>query len=873
MVADPDRPDLNRTVTTPASGGRDRGGGGGGGGDGFDPGAERFLPGAMIEGRYRIRGLIGVGGMGEVYHADDLRLGVSVALKFLNLASAGDPDRLRALVDEVRVARQVAHPNVCRVFDLGDVDGLPFLTMEYVDGEDLQSLLRRVGRIPAAKLVELAHQLCAGLAAAHQAGILHRDLKPANVMVDGRGVARIMDFGIAVPAGAAVAGDVSGTPAYMAPEQHRGEAAGTRTDLYALGLILFEAATGRRYAAAPDQTAIVPDVHPDVARAIAWCLESDPGRRPSSALEVAAKLPGGDLLAATLEAGGTPSPELVAVSGETEGFSTRRAWTLFALTLAGLAAAVWLAERAVIVNRLPMSKPPAVLVDRARETLDRFAPGVSRSHDAWGFEYDDRVFRQVVAARRGTKYWETLRDFRPSPIQFWYRTAPSAITPSDPTGNIYSVDPPLVVPGMSLVVLDPEGRLLQLRTVPGEWSEGGEGSDGGASDSAASAAVRWPGLLEAAGFDPDSLREARPTAIPPSFVTERRAWIGRWPGPSGREARIEAAALAGTPVSFRAGAPDSAAATSSIAGAVTPNYVGAYLELALYIVGILASAWLGFRNFRLGRADRRGASRLAALLAGMGFLAWVFGGPHVASIWHEWDALLAALAESLRTGAIAWVLYVALEPYVRRRIPRSIITWSRLLAGRFRDPLVGRDLLLGVLAGEFFVLLFYIDKAIPEWLGLPPAAHLVTPFVPAFNGIGAKLYVAMTVAGYGIERAMVYLMVLLALVLLVKRTAWAGVAFVLLYAAMFTLRAGNPTSLSPFLSLVGVAALAILLTRYGLVASAVAIALAFAAQRVPVISDLSAWNATSTWLFAAMVLVPAAWGAWVAARGSRVAAR
>ncbi|HEU4334460.1 MAG TPA: serine/threonine-protein kinase [Candidatus Eisenbacteria bacterium] len=852
--------DLNQTVTTPAAG---RVG---------DVASERFLPGAMIEGRYRIRGLIGVGGMGEVYHADDLRLGVSVALKFLNVASAGNPERLRALVDEVRAARQVAHPNVCRVFDLGDVDGLPFLTMEYVDGEDLQSLLRRVGRIPAPKLVELAHQLCAALAAAHQAGILHRDLKPANVMVDGRGVARIMDFGIAVPAAAAasVAGDLSGTPAYMAPEQSRGEPVGPQADLYALGMILYEAATGRRYVPIPDQPAIVPEVHPDLARAIAWCLERDPALRPASALEVAAKLPGGDLLEATLEAGGTPSPELVAVSGEARGLSARAAWMLFALSIAGLAAAIGLAGKAVIVNRLAMTKPPAVLVDRARETLERFAPGAARSHEAWGFEYDDRAFEQVLADRRGTKYWDSLRDVHPAPIRFWYRTSPTAITPSSATGGLYSESPPLDVPGMSLVVLDPDARVIQLRTVPGRWDDRGDAFDrAGGVDSTVGAAAPWPEMLAWTGFDPDSLRETAPVGIPPSFVTERRAWVGRWPGASGRAVRIEGSALGGSLVSFQASALERGAKATPPTGTVTPNHVGASIELGLYIVGILASTWLGFRNFRLGRVDRRGASRLAVLLAGLRFLGWVFGGPHVTSLAHEWEALLAALGEALRTGAIAWLLYVALEPYVRRRIPRSIITWSRVLSGRFRDPLVGRDLLFGVLAGEIFILLFFLDKAIPEWLGLPAAAHLVTPFVPVFNGVGTKLFALTAVAIYGIERSMVYLVVLLALVLLVKRPVWAGVAFVLLYAAMFTMRAGNPTSLSPLLSLAGVAVLAVLLTRYGLVASAVAIALAYAAQRVPVVSDLSAWSATSTWLFAAMVLLPGAWGAWVAARAVR----
>ena len=143
----------------------------------------RFAPGAALDERYRIIGLLGRGGMGEVYRADDLRLGQPVALKFLPEDLRHDPVRLAQFHNEVRTARQVSHPNVCRVYDIGEVDGLLYLSMEYVDGEDLATSLRRIGRFPEDKAAEIARQLCAGLAAAHQRGVIHRDLKPANVLI------------------------------------------------------------------------------------------------------------------------------------------------------------------------------------------------------------------------------------------------------------------------------------------------------------------------------------------------------------------------------------------------------------------------------------------------------------------------------------------------------------------------------------------------------------------------------------------------------------------------------------------------------------------------------------------------------------------
>src|SRR5208337_3906700 len=199
----------------------------------------RFLPGRLIAGRYRIVALLGRGGMGEVYRADDLTLGQPVALKFLPEKAASDEALLERFRNEVRIARRVSHPNVCRVYDVGEVDGHTFFTMEYVDGEDLASLLRRIGRLPSDKALEIARQLCAGLAAAHAKGVLHRDLKPANIMLDGRGQVVVTDFGLAGLADQIAGSDVrSGTPAYMAPEQLEGKEVNVRSDIYALGLVL-----------------------------------------------------------------------------------------------------------------------------------------------------------------------------------------------------------------------------------------------------------------------------------------------------------------------------------------------------------------------------------------------------------------------------------------------------------------------------------------------------------------------------------------------------------------------------------------------------------------------------------------------------------
>jgi len=267
----------------------------------------QFVPGFIIAGRYRIVSLAGRGGMGEVYRADDLKLGHPVALKFLPSDVAEGSPRFGLFLSEVRLSRQLAHPNICRVYDINEFDGRHFLSMEYIDGEDLRGLLRRIGRLPRDKGVEIALQLCAGLSAAHEKGMLHRDLKPANIMIDGRGQARITDFGLARLAEGGGASEIAGTPAYMAPEQLAGGQTTIQSDLYSLGLILYEISTGQplREEGSPQElhhaqatSAACPlgdlaaDLDPLVERAILQCLQKDPRQRPSSARCVADALVG-----------------------------------------------------------------------------------------------------------------------------------------------------------------------------------------------------------------------------------------------------------------------------------------------------------------------------------------------------------------------------------------------------------------------------------------------------------------------------------------------------------------------------------------------------------------------------------------------------
>jgi TolB-like protein len=275
----------------------------------------------VFAGRYEILGLLGMGGMGSVYRVRDRELDEIVALKLIR-RELTTPAMLGRFRQEVKLARRVTHENVVRTYDFGEHGDDRFLTMEYVDGRALSRLLEERGALPAAEAVRIGRALCSGVAAAHRAGVLHRDLKPDNVLVEGSGRVAITDFGIARAAGAeGTIGGVVGTPAYMSPEQVQGLEVDARTDIYALGAILFELLTGRRawpgeqpFAVAlarvqqppPDPRAVRP-VADGLAAVVLECLARDRDARYATADELSAAL-------GAVEATGTlPSPVVAPV--------------------------------------------------------------------------------------------------------------------------------------------------------------------------------------------------------------------------------------------------------------------------------------------------------------------------------------------------------------------------------------------------------------------------------------------------------------------------------------------------------------------------------------------------------------------------------
>jgi serine/threonine-protein kinase len=683
----------------------------------------RFAMGSILADRYRIIGLLGKGGMGEVYRADDLKLGLPVALKFLPENLSNDGAMLARFHREVRIARQVSHPSVCRVYDIGEIGGQHFLSMEYVDGEDLATLIRRIGRLPHDKAVEIARQICAGLAAAHDVGVLHRDLKPANIMLDGRGKAHIMDFGLAGIAEEIVGDDVrSGTPAYMAPEQLRGEAVSVKSDLYALGLVLYEIFTGRRVYEAQTladlmmlheqstpatPTSFVKEIDPLVERIILRCLERDPRRRPNSALQVAAALPGGDPLAAALAYGETTSPEIVPAAAKEGALTPSVALALIASVVMLIGLILLLAPRTMLHNLVPLEKNADVLADRARTIAQKFGYTDPPADSTYGFGRDDLYLNTLIQKDNSPSRWDRLAIGQPAAMYFWYRQSPRPLFPFNGR-TATSQDPPPRITGMVSLLIDTNGRLLELLAVPPQFDESSE----------TPAAPDWAAVFNEAGLDIANFKPTSPKWNTTVHSDTRAAWEGSYPQAPDAPLRIEAASYRGKPVFFSTiNEWDQPFRMTEFKPGGREVLVGIILGIFIGLL-VCAGAMIARRNLRLGRGDRKGAFRLALFIFTTNLLGWALQANHFASFGGEAGLWTNAAAWALWWGGVVWVVYIALEPYVRRNNPERIIAWNRLLAGDLRDPLVGRDILIGAVLGLALALLRQLNYVTPKLFGM-----------------------------------------------------------------------------------------------------------------------------------------------------------
>jgi len=582
------------------------------------------------------------------------------------------------------------------------------------------------------------------------------------------------------------------------------------------------------------------------------CLEKDPAARPPSALAVAAALPGGDPLAAALAAGETPSPEMVAAAGEEGAIGAFAAWGAFGAFAAMMIGAALLAGSTSFFSLARVEKPPQALADRARSLLEGLGYKDPPADYAWDYTVRQDVVRWLEEHDPAQGWRERLSRDQPAGVLFWYRESPRKISPNNGLGDVTWQDPPETVSGMATVFMDTRGRLLELRVVPPQVEP---------EENPPPAQPDWGALLAAADLDPDRFKPAPSSWTPLTWADARAAWSGEYEGLPDVPIQVEAAAYRGRPVWFRVIGPWSRPERMQVSEQGLGPVIGQSLSITFFVTALVIAIVMARRNLRMGRGDRRGAFRVALYLFTGTIVTSLIEADHVSEMQSEWRLIVLTTGISLFLAAFLWLLYVALEPLIRRHWPEGIIAWTRLLAGRFRDPLVGRDILAGCMAGAALQLLERLYLLLPGLMGMkaPSPAH-----ESAFALMGPVAAVTELLSNH--LGALAFAMFLMFFFFLGSRNGrnlvGAGI-FLCIGTTMQTLfRGGDPLPASLAMGLVSAAIFTTIYYRFGLLAAAAMFFLG--GYDVPLTLDFGVWYAAQTLFPFLLLAVLAGWAAWTA---------
>jgi serine/threonine-protein kinase len=801
----------------------------------------RFTPGTLLNGRYRIISLLGRGGMGEVYRATDLTLGQSVALKFLPSLAGNEARTLERFHNEVRIARQVSHPNVCTVYDIGEAEGMVFLSMEYVDGEDLSTLLRRIGRLPGEKATEIGRKICAGLAAAHDKGVIHRDLKPHNVMLSKRGEVLICDFGLAaLPDQINPSEYRQGTPAYMAPEQIKGTAVTAQSDIYALGLVLYELYTGKRpYSGTNLQELLAQqeamsmtsmsshasDIDPAVENIIKRCLDPDPARRPASALLVSMALPGGDPLAAALAAGQTPSPELVA-SSESTGLPLKYSLPLAAFVLLSLICMPLLKGKVQTHEYTPNDLPPAALIAKGRDIAAQAGFPAKPKDTFWKMQSRGGY---VDYLDKNTKLRDWYAVFAAeSPLFLIYRESPANFV-RNKHSRVTITEPALSRPGELTMYLNSRGHLRGWEALPPK-----------STNDLATSPITGDDIARLTGLDLSAMEYTEPFQVPSTPYDTLVALKGPHPGIPSMNISLQYGLLNGRLTSLSFDWPWSGE-TMRMASAMEDNWANKFREAFLFLAlmtFLLYSTMLAWRNWRQGRADHNGALKVSLARMAFDLVTLVTQDLHLKADADSFFFVLANLGDVLLNGALIYMLYLALEPALRARWPQSLVTWNRILTGRWNDPQVHSHVLMGAALGVFLVTGF-LGKNTYEFFAQSNIDIGPTVMLGSWATVAGRL---TTLASNAISTGLTLFFVIFGLKVLLKKD-WL---VILLPCLILPLNEGDVWQSQQFALDYGIYVVIYLiiilaLVKFGLLTTLVGVFMVNALGGLPANNDFSVW--------------------------------
>ena len=513
--------------------------------------------------------------------------------------------------------------------------------------------------------------------------------------------------------------------------------------------------------------------------------------------------------------------------------------------LVGLAVWPVLAPQIQVFGLVALPKPPEVLRDQAQQIIAEADYARQARDSAFVFRANEEYLRHVGDTDRSPERWERLRQSQPPAVEFQYRQSPQSLVRRNSSSfGMQMFDPPMTTPGMVRVNLDPEGRLRSFLAVPEALQRSQNPSPRG---------VDWTTMLNEAGFDPAKLTSETPGWRPPVFADSRAAWTGVYPHDLNTEIRIEAASLEGVPVSFRVLEPWDRPPSASPVEISTTRQVSDVLTIVFWSLAVAGAFLVALRNLRLGRGDRRTALRFA-LYMGIVRLLYLVGTHHVTGI-DELVLIIGHLARASWVSVSVWVFYIALEPYARRLWPRILVTWMRLFNGQWRDPQVGRDVLLGVGFGITTALLFWFQVwAIPRLLGVSGSFYSLFPEV--FEVLRGPRHAVANLAAVHLnymQWEVLIIVLLLVILRLIFRRTWIA-ATILILAQLFTRMPDEGAWAFAVVFLVAALLYLWLLLRVGFLSVAVGISVYRLIDNSPMTYDTSVWYFGATLLALSMVL-------------------
>jgi serine/threonine-protein kinase len=694
--------------------------------------------------------------------------------------------------------------------------------------------------------------------------MLHRDLKPANVMLDGRGRVRITDFGLAALATDISGADIrSGTPQYMSPEQLEGSEVSIRSDIYALGLVLYEVFTGkpafeadtaeefRRMHLEEQPVAMgsmVSEIDPAIERILERCLEKDPQRRPPTVSAVALALPGGDPLAAALALGDTPSPELVASAGG--GVRLRPLWGLLLMML--FLSGLWIESvgkgARSLVDHVNLDRAGAAQEERAR-TLIAELGFTTPPVDSYGSYESRRDVLRWISDNSGSD-WTRIEDSWPSALVYWYRQDADWLAPQNADQLVTRSDPPPGRPGSMEVVLSHRGDLQSLRATPGPGETRGEpGLDPEELDR----------LLIAAGLDPDAFEFVEGSWTPTGFAD--RTAILRGPDPTGSPLELRVASLGGKISEFTIAGPWDRPTPPA------RNRPGDAFVLVVLLVVLGFASVMSFRNLREGRVDPRSTARVTATVLALPILAWIIRGHHPPLAQTTLTGFLRAFSEGALFGVFCLALYLAVEPVLRRVWPQMLISWTRATTGGFSGPTVGTALLAGAAGFAVAVWINQLTGSLRIFTSravLPAEIEWI-----ALGSTGGMLGILSDQFPVQLFTALLYTTVLVLLRMVTRSRVIASIGFVIIIGIIMT-ATGSGKQFGLTTGLLTAALWLALLLRAGLLALVTAKILVAVFLRFPVTTDLTQIHGTASVLLLVLVVVLMTWALFQAVGGRQL---